>query len=250
MNRRSLVRPALTAFSGALLLLGTSACTSSEGGSDEGAAQIEVVSQPEHTGEPIPLDIPTHSSGAFEFEQWPSACALADEATIQAVLPGASETAQKPEPGEMEILDIGEGSNSTHTIAEVGCTTSVGFDADGLRLADGNVVMNVLTQVHQAGSPEYIEENSDLQGGEQIEIGDATCVSPDPTSYRCATENVVFSIMIDARMYAQYTGADASIYRVDGEEIDYTGDGEAFSEMAKEKILTPMAEIAVERLSR
>lgn len=252
----------LTAVSAALLLLGAAACSSSSGGGGEdsgsgggeaggsgGDALIEVTSQPEHTGEPISLDIPVHDTGAFEFERWPSACALTDEATVQAVLPNASDIAQQAEPGQMKVITLGEGSNSTHTIPEARCTTSVGFDADGLRLSDGNVVINFVAEVHQAGSPEYIEENADLAGGEEIQIGDATCVSPDPVSYRCVTENVVFTLSIDARMYAQYTDADASIYAVDGEEIDYSADSAGFREMTKEKILEPMVEVAVERLS-
>lgn len=252
MTRHHASTSALSVLSCVLLLVGAAACSAPNGGGEGGSAPplIEVVSQPEHTGEPISLDIPLHSSGAFEFEQWPSACDLTDEATLRAVLPGAGEFAQQPEPGQMKILNIGGGSEGPFTIPEARCTTSVGFDVDGLRLSDGNVVMNLMAEVHQAGDPEYVEDNRNFSGGKEVQIGDTTCVSAGPLSYKCATENVVFSIMIDARPYEQYTHTGGSIYLVDGEEIDFSDDIEGFNEMAQEKILKPVVEIAVARLSR
>lgn len=252
MTRRRPGTAAFAALTGALLLLGATACTG--GGGDDGsggddALPIEVVSQPDHEGEPISLDLPVHSSGAFEFDQWPSACDLVDQETIQAVLPGATEVAQEAEPMELTLLGIGTDPEDTHTVPEARCSMSAGFDADGLRLEDGNVVMNVIVEVHQAGDAEFVERNRQQPGGEQVEIGDATCAAQDQMAYTCAMENISFSVMIDARPYAQYTDADASVYSVDGEEVDYSEDTDAFLTMSQEKILRPMVEIAVQRLS-
>lgn len=80
-----------------------------------------MVSQPDHEGTPIDMDLPTHSSGAFEFDKWPSACDLTDEETIKAVLPDAVEIAQKPTPTTMTIIRIGSGTeeNILKPIAEI-----------------------------------------------------------------------------------------------------------------------------------
>lgn len=248
MTRQHPCASALTFASGALLLLGATACTATE--PEEPPALIEVVSQPDYTGEPIPLDAPLHSSGAFEFDQWPSACALTDTATVQAVLPGAVEIAQKAEPQQLKFLDIGPGAgdDSTNTIPEARCTTSAGFDADGLRLEDGNVVMNVTAEVLQAGGSAFLEANHDRPIGKETQVRDATCFV-DHTTYTCEMTNIVFTIAVDARPYEQYTHTGGSFYVVDGERIDYSDDFEAFQAMSVEKILEPMVEMAVERLS-
>jgi hypothetical protein len=241
---RHLSASALTALSAALLL-GAAGCSA-----PEETAPIEVVSTPEATGEPIPLDAPLHSSGAFAFDQWPSACALTDEATVQSVLPGATEVAQQAESMELSILSLGGDSEDKgpHTVPEASCTTSTGFDADGLRLEDGNVVVNFTAQVLAAGNAEFVERNGELPSGEKVKIGDATCAS-SAQMYTCALEDIVFSIMIDARPYQQYTDADGSIYTVDGEEVDYSEDTDGFMTMSDEKILRPVVESAVERLA-
>ncbi|UVI37041.1 hypothetical protein [Brevibacterium spongiae] len=244
---------AYTAVAAGAALIGLSACgggssNSADGGGD--ADPIEVVSQPDYEGKPIDLDLPTHSSGAFEFDKWPSACALTDEESVKAVLPGVVEIGQKPTPTKMTIISIGSGGgNEENTIPEGMCLTSTGFDLDGLRLDDGNVVVNLTTRILQAGDADYIKKNGELpQGEEKFDLGEAKCVQA-PQNITCGLENIVFEMNIDARLYEQYGHPEGSLYSVNGEEIDYSSDTEGFMTMSEEKILKPIAEIAVGRLS-
>lgn len=241
---------AFTAVVAGATLIGLSACgggssTSTDGGKSD---PIEVVSHPDHEGKPIDLDLPAHSSGAFEFDKWPSACELTDEQTVKAVLPGVAEIGQKPSPTTMTVISIGAGGNEENTIPEGMCLTSTGFDAEGLRLDDGNVVVNLTTRILQAGEADYIKENGELPEGKQFDLGEATCAQAQQT-ITCALENIVFEMNIDARPYEQYGHPEGSLYKVDGKEINYSGNTEGFMKMSKEKILTPIAEIAVDRLS-
>ena len=212
-----------------------------------GAEPIEVVSQPDHKGKPIDLDLPTHSSGAFEFDRWPSACELTNEETVKAVLPGVVEIGQKPTPTTMKIISIGEGGNEENTIPEGMCLTSTGFDAEGLRLEDGNVVVNLTTRILQAGEADYIKENGELPQGEEFDLGEATCVQA-PQTITCALQNIVFEMNIDARPYEQY-GHPEGLLQSRWQEINYSSDTEGFMKMSEEKILTPIAEIAADRLT-
>lgn len=242
---------AFTAVAAGVTLISLSACDGgSSNSSDSGGESdpIEVVSRPDHKGEPIDLDLPTHSSGAFEFDKWPSACELTNEETVKAVLPGLAEIGQKPTPTTMKIISIGADDNEENTIPEGMCLTSTGFDAEGLRLEDGNVVVNLTTRILQAGKADYIKDNGDLPQGKKLELGEATCVQA-PRTITCGLENIVFEMTIDARPYEQYGHPEGSRYTVDGKEIDYSGNTEGFMTMSDEKILTPIAEIAVDRLS-
>lgn len=128
------------------------------------------------------------------------------------------------------------------------CLTSAGFDMDGLRLADGNVVVNLTTRILQAGDADYMEKNGDLPQGEKIDLGEAECV-PVPQMITCTLDHVLFEMHIDARPYAQYGHPEGSLYTVDGEDIDYSDDTEGFLKMSEEKILKPIAEIAAGRLA-
>ncbi len=237
---------------GAAVLVGLTACSgqSSTAQDDEGQSKpIEVVSQPDYEGAVIDLDLPTHSSGAFEFDKWPSACALTDEGTIKAVLPDVVETGQKPSPTTMTIIDIGSGSEK-ETVPEGTCLTSAGFDMEGLSLADGNVVVNLSSRILHAGDADYMEKNGDLPQGDKSALGDAECVQVhEAQTITCALEHVVFEMAIDARPYEQYGHPEGSLYTVDGEEIDYSDDVEGFTRMTSEKILRPIAAIAADRLS-
>lgn len=128
------------------------------------------------------------------------------------------------------------------------CLTSAGFDRQGLRLADGNVVVNLTSRIRPAGDADYMEKNGDLPQGEKVDLGDASCVQT-PQMITCALDQVLFEMHIDARPYAQYDHPEGSLYTVDGEEIDYSDDTEGCLKMSEEKILKPIAEIAAGRLA-
>ncbi|MFC0674325.1 hypothetical protein [Brachybacterium hainanense] len=239
-----------TAGLGLLLAVGCSSPSIDPAPRSAGPPPIEVVSTAGHIGQPIDLDLPVHPSGAFEFDQWPSACQLVDQKAITSVLPGVTETAQESRPAEISIITLMDPDADTgpFTVPEASCGTSAGFDVDGLRLSDGNVVMNFLVEVTAAGTPEYIERNADLPSGEEVQLGDATCVASEHR-YDCATDSFAFSVSLDARPYAQYVDGGDSIYRVDGEEVDYSDDVDGFLAMTDEKILLPVVTSAAERLS-
>lgn len=210
---------------------------------------IEIISAPEMSGEPINLDLPVHPSGAFELDQWPSACELIDKQTVTSVLPGAVEFGQQPSPAEITVLAFGQDyDKGPHTIPEARCIASPGFDLDGLRLSDGNVTFNFESEIKFAGDADFMGRNVDLPPGEGEQIGDAQCVL-DGQRYDCATDKVQFSLSLDARPYQQYVRGSESVYSVDGEENDYSDDFEAFQQMSVEKMLRPVVESAVQRLT-
>ena len=87
----------------------------------------------------------------------------------------------------MKIISIGEGGNEENTIPEGMCLTSTGFDAEGLRLEDGNVVVNLTTRILQAGEADYIKENGELPQGEEFNLGEAHVRAGAADHYVCAS---------------------------------------------------------------
>jgi hypothetical protein len=128
------------------------------------------------------------------------------------------------------------------------CLTSAGFDKDGLRLSDGNVVVNLITQIHFAGDAEFIERNGNLPPSDKFSLGGASCTR-EPLMITCKTKNVVFDMKIDARPHEQHGHPEGSLYTVDGEEVDYSDDVDGFTKISEEKILKPIAEVAAKRLT-
>lgn len=95
-----------------------------------------------------------------------------------------------------------------------------------------------------------LEKNGDLPQGEEVDLGDAKCAQvQDAQMITCALEHVVLELAIDARPNEQCAHPESSLYTLDGEEIDYSDDVDGFTQMASEKILRPVAEIAADRRS-
>ena len=239
----------------ALSILALSACSSGsdsapDAASDASLQSIEIVSQPERTGDPIALDAPLDGSGAFAFDQWPSACDLADVTTLLSIFPQADDVVQSGSDRELQILEIGTPTPRQVTVPDADCVTKVGFPVDELRVDDQSVVFLVTTSIEAAGGPEFVELNTTAKGGEETTIGDASCVvSASGLRYDCHTEQISFAVTLDARPYGQYLGEGESAYTVDGEDVTYSDDIEAFLAMAEEKILVPLVTSDVERLS-
>lgn len=239
----------------AISILVLSACSSGDGSSteaqtDEAFTALEVVSQPKAVGDPIDLDLPVDDSGAFAFDDWPSACELADISTLLAMFPQADEVLQSGADRELQILEIGTPTPRQVNVPDADCTTKVGFPVDELRAEDQSVVFMVTTTIEAAGTPEYVELNAANKGSDEVKIGDATCfVEASGLRYDCRTENIAFGVTLDARPFGQYFGEGESTYSIDGEEITYSEDIEAFLAMAQEKILLPLVTSDLERLS-
>ena len=237
------------------LLLGLAACSSgtpsssAPASSDDSVPTIEIVSDPASTGEPFSLDVPLDESGAFVFDQWPSACELADETTLGSIFPQADDIVQAPSERSLSIFSLGAGTRKV-TVPEASCTTKVGFPFEGLSAGDQNVVFMVTTTVESAGDPEFVTSNSPKKGGEEVQVGGASCVmSAEGLRYDCHTQNVSFGVTLDARPFGQYFGKGESTYLIDGEETMFSGDVQPFLAMAREKILVPLVEAGVGRLS-
>ncbi|MBS3181151.1 hypothetical protein [Leucobacter manosquensis] len=248
-------RTRIWSISAAALVLGLSACSSgapssSEQPADGGVDPIEIVSQPERVGEPISLDLPLDESGAFAFDQWPSACAFADETTLSAIFPQSDEIAQSGTDRSLSILQVGAAGTREVTVPQADCTTKVGFPVDELRASDQSVVFLLTTSVEAAGDAEFVERNATPKSGDEVQVGDATCVvAPSGLRYDCSTPQIAFSVTLDARPYGQYFGESESSYVVDGEEQVYSDDVDAFLTMAQEKILLPVVTANVDRLA-
>lgn len=242
----------------AALLLGLAACSSGTpstspaaptASSEDSVPAIEIVSDPSSIGQPISLDIPLDESGAFVFDQWPSACEIADETTLSSIFPQADDIVQAPSERSLSIFSLGAGTRKV-TVPEASCTTKIGFPFEGLGAGDQNVVFMVTTTVESAGDPEFVTSNSPKKGGEVTQIGGASCVvSAEGLRYDCQTQNISFNFTLDARPFGQYFGEGESTYVIDGEEVMFSGDVQPFLAMAREKILVPLVEASVERLS-
>ncbi len=241
-------RGVTVAIACAAAVLGLSACGG--GGSSASSASvepIEIVSKPASVGDPISLDIPLDESGAFVFDQWPSACALTDKATLSGIFPQADDVLQSGKDREVKLLSVGGDSRPSVTVPDADCNTTVGFPFDGLRATDGHVVVSFISTIEAAGSPTFVERNTAHKGGQEVQIGGATCVVTQ-NRYDCTMENIAFGIVVDARTYGQYVGEGESAYVVDGESVTYSG-GDGFDEMVNEKVLLPVVTAAIQRLS-
>lgn len=239
----------------AISILALSACSSGsasepEAQTNESFESIEIVSQPKSIGDPISLDAPLDDSGAFAFDEWPSACELADITTLLAMFPQADEVAQAGADRDLKILEIGTATPRQVTVPDADCTTKVGFPVDELRAEDQSVVFLLTTSIEAAGGAEYVDLNIANKGGEETTIGDATCiVSASGLRYDCQLEQLSFAVTLDARPYGQYFGEGESRYTVDGEDVTYSDNIEEFLAMAEEKILVPLVTTDIERLS-
>ncbi|MGJ9411535.1 hypothetical protein ACHAAC_02400 [Aeromicrobium sp. CF4.19] len=223
------------------------------GGGDDApeVEPIEIVTPPDGTGEPIDLDLPADPSGAFELERWPSACELVSEETVKAIFPQAEGLDQDPTAQQIQIINItpdGE-ARGPQTVPEADCRTRVGFSQEGLGLSDGVVVLEVASSVQAAGEAEFVERNAQETAGEDVELAGAPCtLADDGRTYQCNVGQVVFTMTIDMRQYAQYVGTDGSEYTVDGEAMTFSGQDPAFDAVGTDQVLTPLASAAVDRL--
>lgn len=212
---------------------------------------IEIDSDLQATGDPISLDLPIDDSGAFAFERWPSACALADEKTLSAIFPQAEEILQEGSDRVMSVITVGEAKAREVTVPEADCNTKIGFPSEELSADSQNVVFLVTTTVESAGTPEFVDRNTLKKGGEEKQIGGATCVvSSAGLRYDCSTEHVSFGVTLDGRPYGQYFGESESSYVVDGDEQVFSGDVQPFLGMIEEKVLLPLVTADIERLAQ
>jgi hypothetical protein len=236
---------------GALSIMAAlAACSSSSGGAGTGtgADPIEIVSQPEEIGGPIDVDIPLDDTGAFEYDSWPSACDLTDETTLSGIFPTSDEVIQTPRDRDVRVIVIG-GTARNETVANAECVSQVGFPAKELSARSGNVVFTVTTSIDAAGDQKYLDLNARKGSGEKVDVGGAECTVDHGRRYDCRTDEVAFNIILDARPYGQYLHSGESTYVVDGEKETYSAEKSGFDEMTQKKVLLPLVEAAVKRLS-
>ena len=244
MNRRTRV-----SLFGALAVV-LAACG---GGSDPKPVDpIEITTTAIETGPPLDMDRTVDpNTGAFDPDEWPSACELIDEATVRSIFPQADGVGRYAAPAQLNLFGFVPGSESPTkplTIPEATCTTTVGFPQDGLGLDDGSVVVQVTSAVAVAGSEEFVELNSKAaMSGDVSDVGGGACTLTPPGTYNCNTGRLIFSIHIDMRQTAQYTKADGSEYIVDGEELRFQGADPHWDSIIRDKVLVPIVEAAVAR---
>ncbi len=220
------------------------------GGSDEPVDPIEISTTAVDPGSPISLDIPIDKdTGAFEYDQWPSACDLVDKATVESIFPQAEGVRQSGSDQQIEFLSLGGNAPASPvTIPDAECVTSVGFPQPGLGLSDDHVVVLLRSSVKVAGSEGFVDRNTKASmSGEPTDVGGGACQFMDRTYY-CDIGSVIFSINIDMRQTAQYTKAKSSDYVVDGEKFSFNGHDDQFEAIAQDKVLAPIVEAAVARL--
>lgn len=232
----------------AVCVLALAACGG--GGSDEPVDPIEISTAAVDPGSPISLDIPVdEDTGAFAYDQWPSACDLVDKATVESIFPQAEGVRQSGSDQQIKFLSIGGNAPASPvTIPDAECMTSVGFPQPGLGLSDGHVVVTIRSVVKVAGSEGFVDRNTKANmKGDPTDVGDGACLFRDET-YSCDTGSVIFTIYIDMRQTAQYTKATSSDYVVDGEKFSFNGHDDQFDDIARDKVLTPIVEAALARL--
>ncbi|MFD5598531.1 hypothetical protein ACFWHR_00610 [Leucobacter sp. NPDC058333] len=241
-----------------LCVVGVTACSTGGGSapdagaesSVEGVPSLEIVSQPEAVGDPISLDLPLDDSGAFAYDQWPSACDLADEKTLTAMFPQADEVVHEGSDRQVSVLSLGADGPRRVTVVDADCTTAVGFPFEGLAVADPSVVVNITTSIEAAGGEGFVSQNTTPKGAAPVQVGDAACTSDDDSlRFDCELQNIAFAVVLDARPHGQYFGEGESPVIVDGEEIVYSSKNDDFIPMAREKVLVPLVNTIVERLA-
>lgn len=223
------------------------------GGDSEPVAvdPIEIDSTVPAADDPIDLDRAIDpDTGAFVAEEWPSACALVSDATLQSIFPQTEDIGRRVEPSQLTFLSFvpGSGGPIEVTVPEATCTTSVGFPQEGLRAEDGNVVVQVTSSIAIAGDEELVERNAEAHtSGDPTDVGGGACTVVPPGSYNCDVGRMIFSIHIDMRQTAQYTGSDGSSYVVDGEAFTFQGSDPEWDSIIHDKVLAPIVEAAVAR---
>jgi len=232
------------------VVCGLSLAACGGGGPDEPVDPIEISTASIDPGSPISLDIPVdEDTGAFAYDQWPSACDLVDKATVESIFPQAEGVRQSGSDKQLKFLSIGGNTPASPvTVPDADCVTTVGFPQPGLGLSDGNVVVNIRSAVAVAGSEEFVDRNTKANmSGEPTDVGDGACQFLTGT-YSCDTGSVIFSVNLDMRRTAQYTKAKSSDYVVDGEEFSFTGQDDRFDTIAHDQVLQPLVEAALARL--
>lgn len=237
------------------LILAVVACSalSACGGGDGEVDPIEIASSSAGTGSPISLDIRLDDSGAFEFDQWPSACDLVSKETIKAIFPQTEGVQQDGTDSQIRVLSLGLASspdNGPKTIHDSSCATRVGFTQEGLGLADDVTVVVVNSQILAAGNPKFVKRNfHESAASKDVKIGETTCGLADSNrTYECNVGRVAFKLTVDMRQYAQYIRGLGSDYLIDGKTVTFRGTDPDFDAVVTDKVLTPLASAAVSRL--
>lgn|SRR5690625_43733 len=233
-------------------VLGFTACGSTTAADEpqesaEGPEAIEINTAPETTADPIDIDLPLEDSGAFAYDQWPSACELVEATVIGEVLPQAADLVQSSEDGRLTMVNLG-GQDEEITLPEAQCHSSVGFEIEKLGMDDDAVTFAFDATIQAAGTPEYLEHMADIPLEETQPVGDGQCMIT-PNAYDCYTENVAFSIALDSRPYGQYFGQSDSTYLIDGEEVNFDGEASDFLDTMNDTVLQTVVKAAIDRLS-
>lgn len=231
--------------------MGIAAC----GGGDSESTPvepIEITTTAVDVGPSIELpDSADPATGAFAPEGWPSACDLVPETTVQSIFPQADAVAHRPSANQLTLLGFAPGADPPSTpltIPEATCTTTVGFSQDDLGIDDGNLVLQFTSSVPVAGDEEFVDLNTDAaMTGEPTEVAGGVCTFVAPVTYNCDTGRVIFSVNIDMRQTAQYTGSGSSEYVVDGEAFSFDGSDPQWQSIIHDKVLVPVVEAAVTR---
>lgn len=217
MSYRSTGRAAVVIAIAALATAALSAC------SNEPTEAVQIGDLPADTGPAIDLEVPLDEWDTFE--EWPSACDLVTDETLQALLPQTTSIARAPESVSYEfqgtdLIPISGGITVPEALCDVTLDVPVGM------LENNVVTLNL--EVLMAGSPEMVELNTDpnIESGTPLDLAGGTCT--DTTAgISCVNESgqVAFRVTFTLPHHGPSL-KDPSRYVHDGEEVSFTTNAE------------------------
>lgn len=215
--------------------------------SDDPTAAVEIGDLPADVGPAIDLGVELDEWGTFS--DWPSACDLVTDETLQALLPQTTAITRETEAVTYEfqgrdLVEIPGGITVDDAICHLDLAIPVG-------MLESGQPASLRVEVQMAGSPEMVDLNADPNITSELELEGGTC---GRSTFGISCVNATGQISVLVTFELPHHGPslkDPSRYVHDGEEVSFTTSDEDTAprtEYIDEHLTHPIVESILSRL--
>ncbi len=200
-----------------------------------------------------------HSSGFYEFDQWPKACNLVADADIRAVFPQVTDIEKVASDTNLMLLSPLEAWEPSHTVRVGGARCAVAMALPGITFDAAEFPpragAEVMVEVLAAGSAGAVYRNRPEPSRDNpvVTIAGVPCVGAGGNGLVCATLYVVFEVSVTAEYTRQVDEFTAIRYLHGGETVAWARES-ATDELRRQRewersvIVTELVEAIVAKL--